>query len=125
MIRVGGLSALVFLGAAVACADEQGAPGAPINLIENPSFESASNSGQAPDGWSLWTDKETGYRCEASPGGREGNCLKVEGAGTRAVVFARGVPIDRSKRYALRGWAKLDGKKGARALVLFHYFHEG
>jgi len=99
---------------------------APRNLLDNPSFEAESGPDGVPDGWSLWTQEGTGYRCEAAPAGRTGKkCLKVEGAGTRGVVFAKGVPIDRTKRYALRGRAKLEGEPGARALILFHYFDRG
>jgi hypothetical protein len=121
MIRVRGAAwtMVYFFGLNALAAD---AP----NLLDNSSFESESQPNGVPLGWSLWTNNETGYRCESAPGGRTGkNCLKVEGAGTRGVVFAKGVPIDRSKRYALRGWVKLEGEQDAQALIMFHYFDKG
>jgi hypothetical protein len=102
----------VALSAGVLCVGLRQAPadGQPVaatnsgSLLENSSFEAHAQPGQAPPGWSLWTQNETGYRCEIAQGGHSGKqCLKVEGAGVRAVVFGKGVPIDRSKRYALRG----------------------
>jgi len=47
----------------------------------------------------------------------------MEGEGVRGVVFANGIKIERDKRYVLRGWAKFEGGKDARALIMFHYFH--
>lgn len=128
MVRVcGSMLAFIVLVAPRVLADEPPAAVAgPQNLLDNPSFEAESRPDGAPVGWSLWTQEGTGYRCEAAPDGRTGKkCLKVEGAGTRGVVFAKGVPIDRTKRYALRGWVKFEGDPGARALVLFHYFDQG
>ena len=129
MIRLFGamLAYVLLVGSCVTLAAERPENGAASDdLIENSSFEAESQPGQSPPGWSLWTQDETGYRCEVAAGGRTGKqCLKVDGAGTRGVVFAKGVPIDRNKRYALRGWVKFEGEPGARALILFHYFHEG
>lgn len=128
MVRVcGSMLAIFFIATPSIRADEAPAAAAgPRNLLDNPSFEADSRLGGVPVGWSLWTQEGTGYHCEAAPDGRTGEkCLKVEGAGTRGVVFAKGVPIDRTKRYALRGWVKFEGEPGARALILFHYFDQG
>jgi hypothetical protein len=120
------LFALLANSAGVQSQETSAPAAASANLLENSSFEAGSQPGEAPPGWQLWTDGETGYRIERAPGGHTGErSLMVDGAGVRGVVFARGVPIDRTKRYALRGWVKFQGAPGARALILFHYFHDG
>ena len=96
------------------------------NLIANPSLEDDLAGRELPAGWSTYLANETKYRCRVADGGRTGQkCLLIEGEGTRAVVFTNGIALDRSKRYALRGWAKLEGDPKARAIIKFNYFHEG
>jgi len=96
------------------------------NLLNDSSFEGAT-PGRLPNGWSYWSAADgSKYRAEVTEGGRTGNkCLKIAGEGVRGVVFANGVKIERDKRYVLRGWAKFEGDKDARALIMFHYFHNG
>jgi hypothetical protein len=98
----------------------------PKNLITNPSLEDDLAGRDLPAGWSTWPAGDTKYRCRVADGGRTGKkCLLVEGDGTRAVVFTNGTQLDRTKRYVLKGWAKLDGDPKARAIIKFNYFHQG
>lgn len=93
------------------------------NLINDPSLEDAAPGG-LPRGWSTYLNDGPNFRCEVVAGGRTGNqCLQTEGKGIRAVVFTNGVPLDRTKRYALKGWAKFEGDENARAIIKFNYFH--
>ena len=95
------------------------------NLINDPSFEATAQN-QLPPGWSPWFNEGPKSRWEIIEGGHTGKrSLKLIAEGTRAVVFANSVPLDRSKRYALKGWAKFEGSKESRAIIKFNYFHNG
>jgi len=95
------------------------------NLLNDPSFEGVMPPSGLPEGWSRW-GMGNQYTANIVDGGYIGKkCLKIEGDGTRGVVFANGIKIDRDKRYVLRGWAKFEGDPGGRALILFHYFRDG
>ena len=97
------------------------------NLINNSSLEDKLAARGLPSGWSYWSAEDgSKYRSEVVDGGRTGKkCLKIEGEGLRGVVFANGVMIERDKRYALRGWARVQGDTNARAIIKFNYFHNG
>jgi uncharacterized protein (TIGR03067 family) len=101
-------------------------PGIPIgvNLLTDSSFENTAPT-LLPRGWSAWLDDGPDFRCEVVAGGHTGQrCLRIYGKGTRGVVFANVIPADRSKRYALKGWAKFEGDKDARAIIKFNYFKD-
>jgi hypothetical protein len=104
---------------------EQSSPAANRNLLSDPSFENTPLT-QLPDGWRAWLNDGPEFRCEVVAGGHIGQrCLKISGKGTRGVVFANDIKVDRSKRYALKGWAKFEGDKAARAIIKFNYFRGG
>lgn len=95
------------------------------NLITDPSFESTPTT-QLPTGWRAWLNDGQEFRCEVVAGGHTGErCLRISGKGTRGVVFANDLQADRSKRYALKGWAKFEGDKDARAIIKLNYFRGG
>ena len=96
-----------------------------VNLIHDPSLETTALK-LLPPGWSAWLNEGPDSRCELVEGGHTGKrSLQIIAKGTRAVVFANSVPLDRSKRYAVKGWAKFEGDKDARAIIKFNYFHNG
>ncbi|MEI8380875.1 MAG: SUMF1/EgtB/PvdO family nonheme iron enzyme, partial [Planctomycetota bacterium] len=96
-----------------------------VNVISDPSFEDSPQK-QLPPGWSPWFNEGPKSRWEIVDGGHTGKrSLKLIAEGTRAVVFANNVPLDRSKRYALKGWTKFEGPKDSRAIIKFNYFHNG
>ena len=117
---------LFLVGSTGTAQDQPGKPQPSKNLINDSSFEGTAPAG-LPNGWSRWSAADgSKYRSEVVEGGRTGKrCLKIEGDGVRGVVFANGIKIERDKRYVLRGWAKFEGDKDARALIMFHYFHNG
>ncbi len=111
---------IVKVNAAKPSADEK-----PINLLTDPSFENTGLT-QLPRGWRGWLNDGQEFRCEVVAGGHSGQrCLKISGKGTRGVVFANDIKADRTKRYALKGWAKFEGDKDARAIIKFNYFKDG
>lgn len=95
------------------------------NLIEDGSFQQTAE-GSLPSGWSDWFNDGPKSRWEIVEGADSpGRMLKIFARGTRAVVFANSIPLDRSKRYALKGLVKFEGNKDARALIKLNYFHQG
>jgi|GEM_PF-3450940 len=95
------------------------------NLLSDPSFENTPIT-QLPTGWRAWLNDGQEFQCEVVAGGHSGQrCLKISGKGTRGVVFANDLKADRSKRYALKGWAKFEGDKDARAVIKLNYFRGG
>lgn len=96
------------------------------NLLNNPSFEDDLAVSGLPVGWTYWSgDDDSNYRSEVVEGGRiDRKSLKLTGKGIRGVIFTNGVKIERNKRYALRGWAKVEGNKDAKATIQFNYFHD-
>lgn len=96
-----------------------------VNLLIDSSFEAAKLGG-LPAGWSAWLNDGPDFRCEVVTGGRTGKqCLRISGNGTRGVVFANSITLDRSKRYTLKGWTRREGDTDARAIIKFNYFHNG
>lgn len=96
-----------------------------VNLIVDPSFENTGLT-QLPNGWRAWLNDGPEFRCEVVAGGHTGqHCLRISGKGTRGVVFANDLKADRTKRYALKGWVKIEGDKDARALIKLNYFRGG
>lgn len=92
------------------------------NLLTDPSFENTAFT-QLPEGWRGWLNDGQEFRCEVVAGGHTGQrCLKISGQGTRGVVFGNDLKADRTKRYALKGWAKFEGDKAARAIIKLNYF---
>jgi hypothetical protein len=96
------------------------------NLLDNASFDDVLAAGGLPKGWSYWSGKGDGeYRSEVAEGGHTGQkSLKLEGKGVRGVIFTNGIKIERNKRYALRGWVKVEGNQDAKAKIQFNYFHD-
>ena len=92
------------------------------NLITDSSFENTGLT-QLPRDWRAWTNENSDFRCEVVNGGHTGQrSLRISGKGIRGVVFGNDIKADRSKRYALKGWAKFEGDKDARAVIKFNYF---
>jgi len=86
--------------------------GVPVgrNLIVDPSLEQTP-TGQLPQGWFAWLDDGPDFKCEVVEGGVTGkHCLQISGTGTRGVVFATSIPLDRTKRYALKGRVKVEAR---------------
>ena len=101
----------------------EAAKGVSQNLITDPSFENTGLT-QLPRDWRAWTNEDSDFRCEVVNGGHNGQrSLRISGKGVRGVVFGNDIKADRTKRYALKGWAKFEGDKDARAIIKFNYFH--
>jgi len=99
--------------------------GVPVgrNLIVDPSLEETP-TGQLPQGWFAWLDDGPDFKCEVVEGGVTGkHCLQISGTGTRGVVFATSIPLDRTKRYALKGRVKVEGEAGTWAVIKLNYFN--
>ncbi len=93
------------------------------NLIEDPSLEDTP-TGSLPQSWSPWLNDGPDFKCEVVEGGVTGiHCLQISGTGTRGVVFAASIPLDRTKRYALKGRVKVEGEVGTWAVVKLNYFN--
>jgi hypothetical protein len=99
--------------------------GLPIgkNLIDDPSLEETA-IGQLPKGWFAWLNDGPDFKCEVVEGGVTGkHCLQISGTGTRGVVFATSIPMDRTKRYTLKGRVKVEGEAGTWAVIKLNYFN--
>src|SRR5207249_4634120 len=48
--------------------------------------------------------------------------LLIQGDGEFGVASANVIPLDRKRRYAVRGWVKVEGEETAAADVKFHYY---
>ena len=93
------------------------------NLIVDPSLEDTP-TGSLPQGWFAWLDDGPEFKCEVFEGGVTGkHCLQISGTGTRGVVFATSIPMDRTKRYALKGKVKVEGDAGTWAVIKLNYFN--
>ena len=94
------------------------------NLIADPSLE-ATPTGSLPKSWSAWLDDGPDFKCEVVEGGVTGkHCLQISGTGTRGVVFCTSVPMDRTKRYALKGRVKVEGDADTWAVIKLNYFNK-
>jgi hypothetical protein len=95
---------------------------ATVNLLTDPTFENTPLT-LLPPQWRVWLNDGPKFRCEVVAGAHTGQrSLLIAGKGTRGVVFSNEIPVDRSKRYALKGWAKFEGDPGAWAVIKFNYF---
>lgn len=93
------------------------------NLIADPSLEDTS-AGALPQSWSAWLNDGPDFKCEVVEGGVTGkHCLQISGTGTRGVVFASSIPLDRTRRYALKGQVKVEGEAGTWAVIKLNYFN--
>ncbi len=94
------------------------------NLVTNPSLEDSVGRSGLPPGWGSFYPNPVGsYKYEIVDGGRTGKkSIQIEGDGTFGAMPANRVEIDRSKRYVVRGWVKLEGDANATADVKFHYY---
>jgi hypothetical protein len=93
------------------------------NLIMDPSLEETP-TGQLPKGWFAWLNDGPNFKCEVVEGGVTGkHCLQISGTGTRGVVFATSIPLDRTKRYALKGRVKVEGEAATWAVIKLNYFN--
>jgi len=93
------------------------------NLIVDPSLEDTP-IGQVPKGWFAWLNDGPDFKCEVVEGGVTGkHCLQISGTGTRGVVFATSISLDRTKRYALKGHVKVEGEAGTWAIIKLNYFN--
>jgi uncharacterized protein (TIGR03067 family) len=109
--------------------------GVPVgrNLIVDPSLEETP-TGELPPGWFAWLDDGPNFKCEVVEGGviaidnASGiigkHCLQISGTGTRGVVFSTSIPLDRTKRYALKGRVKVEGEAGTWAVIKLNYFNQ-
>ncbi len=87
-------------------------------------MEKAALGGELPRGWSIWPLGDRVYQRKVVEGGRTGEkCLEISGDGDHGVVFVNGVKLDPNKRYALKGWVKIEGDRDARAQIKLNYFH--
>lgn len=94
------------------------------NLILDSSLEGTPLS-RLPKSWSAWLDDGPDFKCEVVDGGVTGkHCLQISGTGTRGVVFATSIPMDRTKRYALKGHVKVEGDAGTWAVIKLNYFNK-
>jgi hypothetical protein len=94
------------------------------NLIVDPSLDE-TQTGQLPNGWFAWLNDGPDFKCEVVEGGVTGkHCLQISGTGTRGVVFATSIPLDRSKRYSLKGRVKVEGEAGTWAVIKLNYFNK-
>ena len=94
------------------------------NLIRDPSLE-YTQLGRLPRSWSAWLDDGPDFKCEVVEGGVTGkHCLQISGKGTRGVVFCTSVPMDRTRRYALKGRVKLEGDSTSWAVIKINYFNK-
>jgi len=116
---------ILGLAVATACGQTKSSQ-ASLNLLDNSSFEDELAVSGLPRGWTYWSgDDGSEYRSEVVEEGHSGRkSLKLEGKGIRGVIFTNGIKIERNKRYALRGWAKVEGNKDAKAIIQFNYFHD-
>jgi hypothetical protein len=110
-------------------APESGVPDQPdgesvqINLVHDPSLEEAALGEQFPSGWGRYNAVPKGsYTFEVVEGGRTGNksCV-IEGDGQYITLPTNRVSVESDKRYAARGWVKLEGA-GSSAQVRILYF---
>ncbi len=94
------------------------------NLVTNPSLEENVVDSELPPGWGSFYPKPAGsYTYSIVDGGRTGKkSMLIEGDGTFGVLPANRIEIDRSKRYVVRGWVKIEGDEDATADVKFHYY---
>ncbi|MDP6557798.1 MAG: DUF1579 family protein [Pirellulaceae bacterium] len=92
------------------------------NLTNDPSLEDAVLGEQFPPGWGKFNAVPKGtYRFEVVEGGRTGtkSCL-IEGDGQYITVPTNRVPVASGKRYAARGWVKLEGSPvSAQVRILY------
>ena len=99
-------------------------PRGPVeNLINDPSLEGAELGEQFPPGWGSFNAKPKGtYRFEVVEGGRTGtkSCL-IEGDGEGITMPTNRVSIDPSKRYAGRGWVKLEGNASSAQVRILYF----
>ena len=94
------------------------------NLILDSSLEE-TRLGRLPKSWFAWLDDGPDFKCEVVEGGVTGkHCLQISGTGTRGVVFATSIPMDRSKRYALKGHVKVEGDANTWAVIKLNYFNK-
>lgn len=93
------------------------------NLIIDSSLEGTPLR-RLPKTWSAWLDDGPDFTCEVMDGGVNGkHCLRISGKGTRGVVFATSIPMDRTRRYALKGRVKIEGDADTWAVIKLNYFN--
>jgi hypothetical protein len=98
----------------------------PANLIDNPSLEKPLAENRLPGAsWEKWISLPDGASYQASivnSGRLAGKALLIEGDGTWGGFVTCRVPLDRTKRYRLRGWLRMEGEAGATAALKLDYF---
>lgn len=94
------------------------------NLLEDASFEASREGAETPERWSNFFSQPAGaYSSRVVAGGRTGKqSLRIAGDGDFGVAAGNLVPLDRKRRYAVRGWVKVEGDADAAADVKFHYY---
>lgn len=94
------------------------------NLITDSSLENTL-LGELPKTWTTWLDDSPNFQCEVVEGGVTGeHCLQISGSGKRGVVFATSIPMDRTKRYTLKGHVRVEGDDRTWAVIKFNYFNK-
>jgi hypothetical protein len=75
-------------------------------LAPGGNFDGPQTAGGLPTGWYRYGQAGSTHRETVVEGGRTGNCIRVEGAGSYAGVASAKVPLDPTARYAARAWAR-------------------
>jgi hypothetical protein len=93
------------------------------NLVADPSMEESTAGAATPVGWQgFFSQPDSAYASRIVDGGRTGKrSLVIQGDGEFGVASANLVPLDRKKRYVVRGWVKIEGDEAAAADIKFHY----
>lgn len=99
--------------------------GAPVELLPEGGFEGPLSDTGLPVGAGTFMAKDATIKATIVPGGRTGKALLIEGEGAHAGVGLNRVPIQPGQQIALRGWVKVEGTEGTRAIVKFDYTRDG
>ena len=93
----------------------------PVELLPDGGFEGPLSDTGLPVGAGTFAAKEATVKATIVPEGRTGKALLVEGQGAFVGVGLNRIPIQPQQQVALRGWAKVEGGEGTRAVVKFDY----
>jgi hypothetical protein len=120
-MTVGWIAAVTWILAAVVCL----AGSQPANLVRDPSFERAPAGVEVPKEWFYFFRTEDAYHVAVVKGGRTGaQSLLFEGKGKGEFAGAtlKPIPLETGKRYAARGWVKVEGEGKPTGTIKLDYF---